>query len=178
MKYNILITSRPLIYACTITLVKYCLSVDHSILIMLWIACVKLVGELSDQNYVKHATSHLTAHTPQATLPRVLLPWHWSKLTDSVYMMCTSLTSYMARLQTRIKIGREGANALCLDWTWKINPVYLPSNDRFVKKFFYCFKKKDWCWIHGEGVRSSVRVCEGVRSSARLQPRKWWHLQR
>ena len=92
--------------------------------------------------------------------------------------MSTSLTSYMARLQTRIKIGREGANALCLDWTWKINPVYLPSNDRFVKKFFYCFKKKDWCWIHGEGVRSSVRVCEGVRSSARLQPRKWWHLQR
>ena len=60
MKYNILITSRLLIYACTITLVKYCLSVDHLILIMLWIACVKLVGELSDQNYVKHATSHLT----------------------------------------------------------------------------------------------------------------------
>ena len=27
---------------------------------MLWIARVKLVGELSDQNYVKHATSRLT----------------------------------------------------------------------------------------------------------------------
>ena len=27
---------------------------------MPWIACVKLVGELSDQNYVKHATSHFT----------------------------------------------------------------------------------------------------------------------
>ena len=76
MKYNILITSRPLICACTITLVKYCLSPDQLILILLWIACVKLVSELSDQNYVKHATSHLTAHlTPlkQRSLESCLL---------------------------------------------------------------------------------------------------------
>ena len=50
-----------------------CEILPFTLLIMLWIACVKLVGELSDQNYVKHATSHLTAHTPQAALPRVLL---------------------------------------------------------------------------------------------------------
>ena len=87
-------------------------------LITWYLSCSGLLVSSLSVSYQIRTTWNMPPHTPQAALPRVLLAWHWSKLTDSVYMS-TSLTSYMARLQTRIKIGREGTSALCLNWTWK-----------------------------------------------------------